>query len=203
MTALINADFSSGLLLGLSLIVAIGSQNAFILKQGIKREHVFWVCLFCAVSDALLIVAGVAGFGTVTAKFPQVVTIAKWLGALFLLAYGLQNLRASITNQSALHASAHLTTSLKKALLLCFGFTWLNPHVYLDTLVLVGMVSTGAENAKLFAMGAVTASFLFFFSLGFGARLLAPIFAKPKAWNILDGLVGLLMLYLAWQLAFN
>lgn len=203
MTALINADFSSGLLLGLSLIVAIGSQNAFILKQGIKREHVFWVCLFCAVSDALLIVAGVAGFGTVTAKFPQVVTIAKWLGALFLLAYGLQNLRASITNQSALHASAHLTTSLKKALLLCFGFTWLNPHVYLDTLVLVGMVSTGADDAKIFAMGAVTASFLFFFGLGFGARLLAPIFAKPKAWIILDGLVGLLMLYLAWQLASN
>lgn len=193
-------DYTSGFLLGLSLIIAIGSQNAFVLKQGLRREHVFIVCLFCAVSDALLISAGVAGFGAVTARFPQVVTIAKVAGVIFLLGYGLQSLYASMRISHALHTEGAAVTSLKKAILLCIGFTWLNPHVYLDTLVLVGMVSTGADNKLLFGLGAVSASFCFFFALGYGARLLKPLFVKPKAWNILDGLVGLLMLYLAWHL---
>ena len=193
-------NYISGFLLGLSLIIAIGSQNAFVLKQGLKREHVFIVCLFCAVSDALLISAGVAGFGAVTARFPQVVTIAKIAGVIFLLGYGLQSLYASVRLSHALDAEGTVVTSLKKAILLCIGFTWLNPHVYLDTLVLVGMVSTGAESKLLFALGAVSASFCFFFALGYGARLLKPLFIKPKAWNILDGLVGVLMLYLAWHL---
>lgn len=193
-------DYTSGFLLGLSLIIAIGSQNAFVLKQGLRREHVFIVCLFCAVSDALLISAGVAGFGAVTARFPQVVTIAKVAGVIFLLGYGLQSLYASMRISHALDTEGAAVTSLKKAILLCIGFTWLNPHVYLDTLVLVGMVSTGADNKLLFGLGAVSASFCFFFALGYGARLLKPLFVKPKAWNILDGLVGLLMLYLAWHL---
>ena len=193
-------DYTSGFLLGLSLIIAIGSQNAFVLKQGLKREHVFMVCLFCAVSDALLISAGVAGFGAVTARFPQVVTIAKIAGVIFLLGYGLQSLYASMRLSHALDTEGQVVTSLKKAILLCIGFTWLNPHVYLDTLVLVGMVSTGADNKLLFGLGAVSASFCFFFALGYGARLLKPLFTKPKAWNILDGLVGILMLYLAWHL---
>jgi L-lysine exporter family protein LysE/ArgO len=193
-------DYFSGLLLGLSLIFAIGSQNAFVLKQGLKREHIFIICLFCAVSDALLISAGVAGFGAVTARYPQIVTIAKFAGVVFLLGYGLQSLYASIRLSHALSAEGQLVTSLKKALLLCFGFTWLNPHVYLDTLVLVGMVSTGANSKLVFASGAVSASFLFFFALGYGSRLIKPLFIQPKAWNILDGLVGILMLYLAWHL---
>ena len=193
-------DYTSGFLLGLSLIIAIGSQNAFVLKQGLRREHVFMVCLFCAVSDALLISAGVAGFGAVTARFPQVVTIAKVAGVIFLLGYGLQSLYASMRLSHALDTEGAVVTSLKKAILLCIGFTWLNPHVYLDTLVLVGMVSTGADNKLLFGLGAVSASFCFFFALGYGARLLKPLFTKPKAWNILDGLVGILMLYLAWHL---
>lgn len=193
-------DYTSGFLLGLSLIIAIGSQNAFVLKQGLRREHVFMVCLFCAVSDALLISAGVAGFGAVTARFPQVVTIAKVAGVIFLLGYGLQSLYASMRISHALDTEGAAVTSLKKAILLCIGFTWLNPHVYLDTLVLVGMVSTGADNKLLFGLGAVSASFCFFFALGYGARLLKPLFVKPKAWNILDGLVGILMLYLAWHL---
>ncbi len=172
----------------------------FVLKQGLRREHVFMVCLFCAVSDALLISAGVAGFGSVTARFPQVVTIAKIAGVIFLLGYGLQSLYASMRISHALDTEGAAVTSLKKAILLCIGFTWLNPHVYLDTLVLVGMVSTGADNKLLFGLGAVSASFCFFFALGYGARLLKPLFVKPKAWNILDGLVGLLMLYLAWHL---
>ena len=198
-----TADYLSGLLLGLSLILAIGSQNAFVLKQGLKREHVFFICLFCALSDAILICAGVAGFGAVTARYPHVVDIAKIAGALFLLVYGLQSLYASWRKSHALTTAGQTVTSLKKALLLCFGFTWLNPHVYLDTLVLVGMVSIGASSKLVFASGAVTASFLFFFALGYGARLLRPLFTAPKAWNILDALVGLLMLYLAWQLYFG
>ena len=193
-------DYVSGFMLGLSLIFAIGSQNAFILKQGLKKQHVFAICLFCAVSDALLISAGVAGFGAITARHPNAVFIAKIAGALFLLVYGLQSLYASATKSHALTQDPQQVSSLKKSLLLCFGFTWLNPHVYLDTLVLVGMVSTGAANKLQFGLGAVSASFVFFFSLGYGARLLSPLFAKPKAWNILDALVGLLMIYLAWHL---
>ncbi len=193
-------DYFSGFFLGLSLIIAIGSQNAFVLKQGLKREHVFIICLFCAVSDALLISAGIAGFGAVTARFPQVVTIAKFAGIIFLLGYGLQSLYASVRLSHALTTEGQAVGSLKKALLLCIGFTWLNPHVYLDTLVLVGMVSTGASSKLTFAIGAVSASFVFFFALGYGAQLLRPLFAKPKAWNILDALVGLLMFYLAWHL---
>ena len=193
-------DYISGFLLGLSLIIAIGSQNAFVLKKGLKREHVFYICLFCAVSDAVLISAGVAGFGAVTARYPQVVNIAKFTGVIFLIGYGLQSLYASVRLSHALELEGQVATSLKKSLLLCFGFTWLNPHVYLDTLVLVGMVSTGASSKLVFALGAVSASFFFFFALGYGAQLLKPLFVKPKAWNILDALVGLLMLYLAWHL---
>ncbi|TXD97474.1 amino acid transporter [Psychrobacter frigidicola] len=193
-------DYFSGFLLGLSLIFAIGSQNAFVLKQGLKREHIFFICLFCAVSDALLISAGVAGFGAVTTRYPQVVHLAKLAGVTFLLGYGLLSLYASITASHALTTNGQVVTSLKKALLLCFGFTWLNPHVYLDTLVLVGMVSTGASSKLIFTGGAVSASFFFFFALGYGARLLTPLFAKPKAWNILDAMVGILMWYLAWHL---
>lgn len=196
-------DYLSGLLLGLSLILAIGSQNAFVLKQGLKREHVFFICLFCALSDAILISAGVAGFGAVTARYPHVVEIAKIAGALFLLVYGLQSLYASWRKSHALTATGQAVGSLKKVLLLCFGFTWLNPHVYLDTLVLVGMVSTGASSKLVFASGAVSASFLFFFALGYGARLLRPLFAAPKAWNVLDAVVGILMLYLAGHLYFG
>ena len=192
--------YLQGFVVGLGLIFAIGAQNAFVLKQGLKREHIFFVCLFCAVSDAFLISAGVGGFGAVTARYPQVVNIAKFAGALFLLGYGLQSLYASVRLSHALTVDGQVVTSLKKALLLCFGFTWLNPHVYLDTLVLVGMVSTGASSELAFAIGAVSASFSFFFALGYGARLLRPLFTKPKAWNILDALVGILMFYLAWHL---
>lgn len=193
-------DYWSGFAISFSLIVAIGSQNAFVLKQGLKKQYVFIICLFCALTDVLLISAGVAGFGTLTTRYPHAIDIAKLAGTLFLLVYGLQNLYASLSKQHALSASTDSAASLKKVLLLCFGFTWLNPHVYLDTMVLIGMVSTHAESKGWFIIGAVTASVLFFFSLGYGARLLSPLFAKPKAWNILDALVGVVMLYLAWQL---
>lgn len=193
-------DYISGLTLSLSLILAIGSQNAFVLKQGLKHQHVFAICLFCAVSDAMLISAGVAGFGAVTAKYPSIVSIAKLAGALFLLVYGLQSLYASVSKTHAMSTEAQTVVSLKKSLLLCFGFTWLNPHVYLDTLVLIGMVSTAATSKLMFAFGAITASFVFFFALGFGAKRLTPLFTNPKAWNILDAFVGILMLFLAYKL---
>ncbi|WP_434353789.1 LysE/ArgO family amino acid transporter [Psychrobacter sp. HD31] len=196
-------DYISGLFLGFSLILAIGSQNAFVLKQGLKHQHVFAICLFCAVSDALLISAGVGGFGAVTAKYPNIVTFAKIAGALFLLVYGLQSLYSSLTKKHALSTDTTQVDSLKKSLLLCFGFTWLNPHVYLDTLVLVGMVSTGASNKLVFAFGAITASFVFFFALGYGAKRLTPLFTNPKAWNILDAFVGVLMIALAGKLYFG
>ncbi len=196
-------DYISGLFLGFSLILAIGSQNAFVLKQGLKHQHVFAICLFCATSDALLISAGVAGFGAVTAKYPSIVTIAKTAGALFLLFYGLQSLYASITKKHAISTDTTQVDSLKKSLLLCLGFTWLNPHVYLDTLVLVGMVSTGASSQLVFALGAITASFVFFFSLGFAAKRLTPLFTNPKSWNILDAFVGILMLFLSYNLYFG
>ncbi len=195
-------DYFSGLGLGFSLILAIGSQNAFVLKQGLKQQHVFAICLFCAISDALLITAGVAGFAKVTAQYPDLVQFAKLAGACFLLIYGLQSLYASVRKNHAMSDNSQVVASLKKSLLLCFGFTWLNPHVYLDTLVLVGMVSTGASSKIAFAIGAISASFVFFFSLGYGARLLSPLFTKPKTWNILDACVGLLMIGLAYKLAF-
>lgn len=196
-------DYISGLFLGFSLILAIGSQNAFVLKQGLKHQHVFAICLFCAVSDAMLISAGVGGFGAVTAKYPNIVTFAKIAGALFLLVYGLQSLYSSLTKKHAMSTDTTQVDSLKKSLLLCFGFTWLNPHVYLDTLVLVGMVSTGASNKLIFALGAITASFAFFFALGYGAKRLTPLFTNPKAWNILDAFVGILMIALAGKLYFG
>ncbi len=196
----IFADALSGFGLGLSLILAIGSQNAFVLKQGLRREHVFAICFFWALRLSFWISLGFSGFGSVTALYAQVVDICKLAGALFLLAYGLMSLYASVTKSHALTADGQVVSSLKKSLLLCFGFTWLNPHVYLDTLVLVGMVSTGASSKVWFAIGAVSASFVFFFSLGYGAKLLSPLFAKPKAWNVLDAFVGVIMLVLAWKL---
>ncbi len=196
-------DYFAGLGLSFSLILAIGSQNAFVLKQGLKQEHVFVICLFCAISDSLLISAGVAGFSTVTAKYPNLVDIAKIGGAVFLLVYGLQSLYASVRKTHAISSDAQSVSSVKKALLLCFGFTWLNPHVYLDTLGLVGMASTGSGNKLAFTIGAISASIVFFFSLGYGAKRLAPLFTNPKAWNVLDAFVGILMLFLSWKLAFG
>ena len=181
-------DYVSGFALGLSLIFAIGSQNAFILKQGLKKQHVFAICLFCAVSDALLISAGVAGFGTVTAKYPNIVTLAKIAGALFLLGYGLQSLYASASKSHALIQDSSSVNSLKKSLMLCFGFTWLNPHVYLDTLILVGCASQRERIVEVEVwIGVVSVVFfVFFFGLGYGARLLSPYRQASKAWDILD-----------------
>jgi L-lysine exporter family protein LysE/ArgO len=193
--------FIPGFLLGASLIVAIGAQNAFVLRQGLRKEHVFWVCLICALSDAALIASGVAGFGVLVTAVPWLAPVMRFGGAAFLLAYGLRSLWSAWRKSGALNPSDDVRKPLGATIAACLAFTWLNPHVYLDTVVLLGSVSTHyAGQRSLFALGAITSSFLFFFSLGYGARLLRPLFANPKAWRVLDALIGITMLLLAAKL---
>ncbi|MGI9310830.1 MAG: LysE/ArgO family amino acid transporter, partial [bacterium] len=183
--------FYAGFSLGLSLIIAIGAQNAFVLKQGVRREHVFMVCALCAVSDALLIALGVSGFYLLVAKFPSIEVVAKYGGAAFLLAYGARSFAAALRRAPASAEAVAVGGSALATASVCLAFTWLNPHVYLDTVVLLGSVSTQYADGKMaFALGAMSASFAFFFALGYGAAVLAPVFAKPNAWRILDALVG-------------
>lgn len=193
--------YLAGLSLGFSLIIAIGSQNAFVLKQGIKKHHVFAVCLICALSDAILISMGVAGFGKIIEQFPIIETIARFGGAIFLAVYSVLSFKSAILTDHALNAEGDSKAPLLKTVGICLAFTWLNPHVYLDTVVLLGSVSTQYQPAQLyFALGAITASFIFFFSLGFGARILEPLFKKPISWKILELLVGVIMLSISIKL---
>ncbi|RCW85225.1 LysE/ArgO family amino acid transporter [Phyllobacterium bourgognense] len=184
----------SGFLLGASLIIAIGAQNAFILRQGLLREHVFLLSLICALSDALLITAGVAGLGTLIAQSPTLISVVTLGGAAFLFWY------ASIAFRRALHpevlkAANTGNGNFKVAIGTVLALTFLNPHVYLDTVVLLGGLSARFEgwNRAAYGAGAALASFIWFFGLGYGARLLQPIFAKPAAWRVLDVLIGLVM----------
>ena len=192
----------SGFGLGLSLIVAIGAQNAFVLKQGIRDQHVFWVCLCCALSDALLIVAGVGGFAALITLYPWIDPATRYGGAMFLSVYALLSFKSAVYDSSSMDYSAvEKPQSLISALLMCLAFTWLNPHVYLDTVILIGSISTQYESQRLyFAAGAVLASFVFFFSLGYGSRRLAPLFARPLAWRVLNTLIGIVMLAIAASL---
>ncbi|MCU4412772.1 LysE/ArgO family amino acid transporter [Acinetobacter sp. WU_MDCI_Axc73] len=194
------STYFSGLLLGFSLILAIGAQNAFVLKQGLLRQHVFWVCLICAVSDALLISLGVFGFASLLSQQLWLIQAMKWFGAIFLFAYGLRSFYSAYITKDGLHAVGQQVNSLAQTLILCLSFSWLNPHVYLDTVVLLGSISSQYANKAAFAAGAVTASFVFFFSLGFGARLLEPVFENPKAWKVLDIIIGIVMWLIAWSL---
>jgi len=197
-----TAAYISGFLLGLSLIVAIGAQNAFVLRQGLRREHVFAVCAVCAGSDAILIAAGVAGFGALVTALPWLAPVMRFGGAAFLFFYGARSLVAAWRNTSALEPGDGARQTLANALAMCLAFTWLNPHVYLDTVVLLGSVSTRyAGHRAFFAGGAMTASLLFFFALGYGARLLRPLFANPQAWRWLDAFIGVTILALAAKIA--
>ncbi|KHG34442.1 LysE/ArgO family amino acid transporter [Sulfurospirillum sp. MES] len=193
--------FISGFSLGFSLILAIGAQNAFVLKQGIKKEHVFVICLICALSDAVLIFAGVFGFGYLVEQFPTLQTVAKYGGFMFLVTYGLKSFYTAWSMTHELNPLDQPTASLLKTVLIVLAFTWLNPHVYLDTVILLGSVSTKFGSlAPMFGLGAMSASFVFFFSLGYGARILTPLFQKPLSWKILEVLIGIIMLSLAWML---
>jgi L-lysine exporter family protein LysE/ArgO len=187
----------AGFFLGFSLILAIGAQNAFVLRQGLKGEYVLPLVLTCAISDALLIAAGVAGFGALVLAFPLVVSLAKWGGAAFLIVYGFLSFRSALRAGGALETQGSMATSFGAAISTCLLLTWANPHVYLDTVVLLGGVSAQYSPSWAFGTGAVVASFVFFFSLGFGARLLRPLFTSPRAWRFLDALVGCVM----WAIA--
>lgn len=184
----------SGFLLGASLIIAIGAQNAFILRQGLLRQHVFILCLICAASDALLIAAGVAGLGTLISRSPNLIMVVTVGGALFLFSYAIIAFRRALKPE-ILQAAKSGETRLWPAVAACLAFTFLNPHVYLDTVVLLGSLSAAYEGqARLaFGLGAASASFVWFFGLGYGARLLEPVFARPAAWRILDVVIGLVM----------
>ena len=188
--------FITGFSIGFSLILAIGAQNAFVLKQGLIRQNVFLVCLICAASDAILITLGVSGFGGIITEYPIIENLARIGGALFLFTYGVLNLYSAQTKTHYLEPTKKIQKSKRKTILTCFGFTWLNPHVYLDTVVMLGSISTQFENTAAFALGAISASFVFFFSLGFGASKLTRYFEKPRTWRVLENLIGILMIFL-------
>ena len=190
--------FLPGFALSLSLILAIGAQNAFVLRQGLRGLHVTAVVMTCIASEAALIFAGVAGFGALIDAVPALDAIARWAGALFLLAYGALGLRRALSVSESLNASGQAEQSRSSAVLTCLAITWLNPHVYLDTVILIGAVASnyGADR-WWFATGALSASAIFFAALGYGAERLQPVFARPAAWRILDISVALLMWVIA------
>ena len=191
----------AGFTLSFSLILAIGSQNAFVLRQGLKKEHVFVVCLICAVSDAILISLGVTGFSLIITTIPWIEPLARYGGALFLFIYGAMNFWSAFTSNESLNPADNQNAPLSKIVITCLALTWLNPHVYLDTLMLIGSISTQYVGQKTeFTIGAVSASFFFFFALGYGARTLRPFFEKPMSWKILDFIIiGCIM----WAIAFS
>jgi L-lysine exporter family protein LysE/ArgO len=198
------ASAAAGLLTGLSLIIAIGAQNAFVLRQGLAREHVAPVVAICALSDLALILAGVAGIGTVVRQAGWVIDVVRWLGVAFLSWYGATTLLKA-RHSSALAAAAPEPMSRRSAVLRVTALTWLNPHVYLDTVLLVGSIANthGHTGRWWFAAGAALASVLWFSGLGFGARLASPLLSRPRAWQVLDVLIGLTMLGIALKLALS
>jgi L-lysine exporter family protein LysE/ArgO len=193
-----------GYVVAISLIMAIGAQNAFVLRQGLRREHVGAVVLACAVSDALLIAAGVTGFGIVSARVPWLGDAMRWGGVAFLLVYGGLRFKAALAGGEALRPTGGEATPLGKVLMTCLVLTWANPHVYLDTVVLLGSISAQYPGQQLtFGIAAACGSFSFFAALGYGARLLAPVFANPRAWVVLEVVVGVTMWAIAAGLAFG
>ena len=196
---MLGSAFTTGFALGATLIVAIGAQNAFVLRQGIRREHVAPIVAFCAFADLVLIAAGVAGLAGVLGDSPTLVAVLTVAGAAFLLWYGVRALGRALVPQALQAASGSEPLSLGSAIAQAAGFTLLNPHVYLDTVLLMGSVGTrqAPDMRMWFVGGAACASGIWFTTLGFGARLLAPVFARPRAWQVLDTVVGLTMVSLA------
>ena len=199
--------FSAGLagfLLGGSLIVAIGAQNAFVIRQGILNQHVFWVCAFCALADAVLIWGGVFGLAAVISYLPWFVPVMTWGGVAFLLWHGVKALLRAV-KPSGLSAAEQQTLPLSATLLASAGFTLLNPHVYLDTVILVGSIANArpAGEQVPFAFGASLASLVWFFSIGFGALALKDVLGRPTVWRGIDGAIALIMFALSAMLVWN
>ncbi|MDO4897088.1 MAG: LysE/ArgO family amino acid transporter [Moraxella sp.] len=192
-----------GFLVSFGLIVAIGAQNAYVLKQGLLKQHVFWVCLVCFLCDFTLLSLGVLGFGGLIDKSPTVKLTLAILGAVFLFWYGYRSFKSAYQGGENLSVDTthHTPTTPKKAIATTLALTLLNPHVYLDTLVLVGTIASPLNFTQKYAflVGAVGASALWFFGLGYGARLLIPLFKKEKTWQLLDAFIGIIM----WAIGFG
>ena len=193
---------TAGLLAGLTLIVAIGAQNAYVLRQGLRREHVGAVVTVCALSDVVLIIAGVAGIGVLVERAPTALVVVRWLGVAFLTAYGLMSLWRA-RRPEGLQAAATARTSRRGVIARAAALTWLNPHVYLDTVLLLGGIAAthGPQGRWWFGAGACVASVLWFVGLGFGARRAHRLLSSARAWQVLEVLIGLTMLAIAVHLA--
>lgn len=190
-----------GFLTGLSLIVAIGAQNAFVIRQSLLKKHVLLIVAMCALSDAALIYLGTGGLGTVIQSQPSLLEFIRWFGVAYLSWFGIKSLRSALTTQS-LQAGVGAEVSKKKIIATCLAFTFLNPHVYLDTVILLGSVANQFEdNRWFFAFGASFASLLWFTTIGFGARAASRFMSKPVFWKILDSLIALVMFSIAITLA--
>ncbi len=188
--------------LGMGLIVAIGAQNMFVLRQGLRRKYMFVTALICSVSDAVLILFGIYGFGAIVVRYPELITALTWGGASIVFFYGIISFRSSFSSISYHGDSPETNLSWQKIVLTTLAFTWLNPHVYLDTVVLVGSIGVQYEdvNQFLFAIGAMSASIIWFFGLVYGAARLAPLFGNPLTWRVLDSIVGIVMWWISYSL---
>jgi L-lysine exporter family protein LysE/ArgO len=191
----------SGFGFGLSLIVAIGAQNAFVLRQGLRREHVLPIVVVCALSDVVLILAGVAGAGAVFEAAPTALTVVRYAGAAFLLGYGFLAAKRAWRPTALTADGPAIRSSLAAVVATCLALTWLNPHVYIDTVVLLGSIATThGDDRWWFGLGAAAGSIVWFVCLGFGARLLQPVFARPAAWRVLDAVIAVMMVAIAVSL---
>lgn len=205
-TSLLSAALS-GLALGLGLIIAIGAQNSFVLRQGLRREHLAVVVGICVVSDVILIALGVSGAGLLVDRLPGFVDLIRWAGAAFLLGYAALVARRALRPATSLEADGApppRSSSLGAAIATTLALTWLNPHVYLDTVVLLGSIAAGhGEERWAFGAGAALGSVIWFVALGFGARLLAPVFRRPIAWRVLDAGIAVVMIGIAASLVLS
>lgn len=191
----------SGFLSGLSLIVAIGAQNAFVIKQGLRKEYVLLIVLICSISDALLIFLGSAGLGQIIQSIPELLEVVRWFGVVYLLWFGVKSVKSAFTNQS-LNASDGQLSSKKMVITTMLALTFLNPHVYLDTVILLGSIANQFENQRfLFSTGAALGSFVWFFSIGYGAKAASRFMSKPIFWKVLDLIIAVIMFSIAIFLA--
>ena len=191
-----------GFLTGLSLIIAIGAQNAFVIRQGLLRQHVLLVVAICAISDAVLIFLGTGGLGTLIQGKPSLLELISWFGVIYLTLFGIRTLRSAFKSQS-LDAGEGFAISKSKIVATCLALTFLNPHVYLDTVILLGSIANQFENNRwFFAIGGATASLVWFTAIGFGARSASRFMSKPIFWKILDSIIATVMFTIAITLAF-
>ncbi|MFJ2144983.1 LysE/ArgO family amino acid transporter [Glutamicibacter sp. NPDC087831] len=198
---MLSGSLFFGFTTGLSLIVAIGAQNAFVLRQGIRKEHVFITALVCSLSDAILIAAGASGMGALVDRAPWILVIARIGGFIFLASYAIFAFRRALKPEALKVSGLPGATTAVSIIGTTLALTWLNPHVYIDTVLLLGSIATSqAAGPPYFATGAIIASFTWFFALAYAARFLAPLFANPKAWQVLDVLIGIVMLIFASML---